>query len=214
MLIHIQHVVNNFFISALHKNGGDQFNNQLKRVKEFHMIKKKNNNMKKIIPLFVLLSIGYSLKCQNINKPYGFLVGDTICIYKNYKDSKPIYYIYNSITDSFFQIEIIKEYKEKFFVNVNCINCKTYIDSCWINKKNAGIGLRNKTINFVPLYNKPDYNSKFKILNVPTESILAKIVDIKDHWVKISFEFKNKKFIGWLAPENQCSNLYTMCLGE
>jgi hypothetical protein len=167
--------------------------------------------MKKIILLFILLSFIYSLKCQNINKPYGFLVGDTICIYKNYRDNEPIYYINNPINDSFFQIEIIKGYKDKFFVN---INCETSIDSCWINKKNAGIGLRNKTINFIPIYNEPEYDSKIKIVNIPIESILARLVDIKDLWVKITFEFKNKKFIGWLAPENQCINLFTMCLGE
>ncbi len=49
--------------------------------------------MKKIILLFILLSFIYTLKCQNINKPYGFLAGDTICIYKNYRDNEPIYII-------------------------------------------------------------------------------------------------------------------------
>ena len=134
--------------------------------------------------------------------------------FRFFTEPAPFFVDYLQIYDSFFQIEIIKGYKDKFFVNINCINCETSIDSCWINKKNAGIGLRNKTINFIPIYNEPEYDSKIKIVNIPIESILARLVDIKDLWVKITFEFKNKKFIGWLAPENQCINLFTMCLGE
>ena len=81
--------------------GGINLMTKLNGVKEFKMILNETNKMKKIILLFILLSFIYSLKCQNINKPYGFLVGDTICIYKNYRDNEPIYYINNPINDSF-----------------------------------------------------------------------------------------------------------------
>lgn len=87
-------------------------------------------------------------------------------------------------------------------------------DSVWILKDNIGIGLRRTGNNGIPLYNCPSYKAMHSYYDINTSSELAKVIEFKNGWLKIRFNYDRSVIVGWLAPENQCLNMYTMCMGE
>lgn len=66
----------------------------------------------------------------------------------------------------------------------------------------------------IPLYNKPSYNSNHSVLPKDAAYNIARILECQGKWLKIRLCGKENEIIGWLAPEDQCINMYSMCCGN
>jgi hypothetical protein len=150
----------------------------------------------------------------------GFLIGDTIVLFDRAKSSIATQFIDNTNTDVYYEVEIISKKNDRFQIKLNPINYDSITVDInifwWIETKNIGVGLRNCERSKIPIYDKPKKESTKKDVYVyAAESVIANITDIKENWLKISFEtFDKKKITGWLSPNNQCFNLFTMCCGS
>ena len=168
-----------------------------------------------VIILFVFFVIVDLYGQKDTFIPNSYLIGNSIIpLYKNSLGKLIKKRVNNSLLDNYYETQIISKKNNRFFVQVNCVNCNNSIISGWLDIKYVGVGLRNKSYNSIPLYSLPNYKSKRIVVKVHIESIIAIIIDKNGKWLKVYFDNNRKKIIGWLAPDNQCYNLFTMCTGE
>ena len=161
---------------------------------------------------FVILDI-YAQKDTFI--PNSYLIGNGIIpLHQNSFGKLTEKKINNSLSDSYYETQIIRKKSNRYFVKVNCVNCNNSIFAGWVDMKYVGVGLRNKSSDSIPLYSLPNYKSKKIVVKVHVESIIAVIIDKNGKWLKVYFDNNREKVIGWLAPDNQCYNLFTMCTGD
>lgn len=79
------------------------------------------------------------------------------------------------------------------------------------------LGLAPKNIDgkpMIPLYNKPSFRSKLSMLPKDAAYSIAQVCDCKERWLKIRIRGTKDDIVGWLPPENQCVNMYSMCCGN
>lgn len=143
-----------------------------------------------------------------------------IMIY-NFSEGKSIkYVIKDTLEDNFFETQILKKKDNRFEVKISSVyDVNLKINKGWIKQGDLSVGFRSSNQNrTIPIYNNPNINSHFFYLSSP-ESVIGIISDImfvknNQTWLKVSFILNGKKKSGWLSPENQCYNLFTMCTGE
>lgn len=124
---------------------------------------------------------------------------------------KVIRYIMNdTITEDYFNINILKLSHNLAFVNASGTLHDTIPQKGWIKTKYLGIYPSNfSTIN---LYFKPNKVSKIKAKIIKPEYYPFNILDCNGKWLYIKYFDGDKKFKeGWLSPEDQCSNPYSTC---
>lgn len=163
--------------------------------------------------IFLLIFFSSFLFCQN--KESAIAIISSVKKFNVFSNSSGniVKYKIELIDDDYYELKLIKKEKNRFYVNLNCVLCKEKDKFGWVEIKNVEIGLRNSNNNLIPIYSKP-YSKYFKKnIEVHTESVIAQVLDFKNNWLKVSFIWKGKKTIGWLAPKNQCENFYTMCNG-
>ncbi len=184
--------------------------------------------MKKIfITLFIVLS-AFACKSQNT---LCVLIGDTIPIYNSDTSSTPILTLYNiaktrvytndTFHEPFFFTKLIKQNQNRFLVNIfSSISDITTLnsDSVWICNENAGIGVianRLSDNKNLKIYDTPDFNSTYRIVEMPIEVHIATVIAFHDDWLKIIYDCTDiPQITGWLSHENQCVNMYSMCMGN
>jgi hypothetical protein len=167
--------------------------------------------------LFWLVGCIMFFKCgygQNVY-PVGVFVGDSIEMFANSTNNYSKGIIKNDNINGYYEVTILKKRHGRFLVLSNPINVKFHQQQKgWVNVGVVGIGLTNKILGEVPIYCLPNKRTNPQIIKIITESIIAKILNTKQNWMKISFESNGQIITGWLAPENQCNNLFTMCIGN
>lgn len=152
--------------------------------------------------------IGQSQKCECD----GFLIPDKkiILLYKNANSKKVVYNINNdSINESYYSLSIKESNKNFLKVIPTSIN-DTVKKSGWI--KNDNVGIYSATYNRVlHLYTKPDKQSHilFSIEKYFTQPLT--IISCSGKWLNVEVKLKNKVYKGWMAPEDQCANVYSTC---
>lgn len=182
--------------------------------------------MRVLLFVFGLLFLNATALCQNCQC---VIVGDKSTSDRDFKtehafDGIPIEdnlsLVVDSLSDAYYIAEIIGSNKDCFLVNYMPSDVESTLsskDSVWISKRNAGIGIKGTIYNGknqIPLYGEPDYDATrgFYVTNSVIQ--LVQVLDYKDRWLKICVNDNDCVIIGWLAPENQCVNMYTMCTGE
>lgn len=115
--------------------------------------------------------------------------------------------INDSVNDHFPLISIYDVRDGKAFVNAEFIDDSTKHIG-WIDIDNLGIFLIPDTGNIIKLHKKPIKESIVvdSIIN-PCWGDYYHFKDCNEGWLFIS----EKKKEGWVAPENQCDNPYTVC---
>lgn len=172
--------------------------------------------MKKLILIF-LLSF---LCCLVVNgqttnqEKYltAFLIGpDALLQYHSIGD-KPIIFIDNSNND-FFRVALIKKRYKRYFVRITNLSITdSYACYGWLNHLSVGITFKS---NEIALYERCNKSSNSRELIVPLGTTIANVLNFRDNgWMKISFDLYDSHFIGWLPPEFQCDNYFTMCCGN
>lgn len=79
----------------------------------------------------------------------------------------------------------------------------------WISK-GVKIGIFSKIYKGkLSVYNFPDRKSNKTSLSYMSDEL--SVMDYRDGWLKVKIFIKGNNVIGWLAPEDQCSNPYTTC---
>jgi hypothetical protein len=178
--------------------------------------------MKKTIVAIILFMNVWSIFCQNHhptgfftgNHPTGFFIGDSIPVFANSYNDKIQEMYDNTNSDIFFQTHIIRAKNNCFYVSIEPINDTTrHILHGWAQVGSIGVGLYNRQREEIPLYEKPTYISNINIVKVQVESVIATVKHCKGKWLEIEFNIGDQRIRGWLAPENQCADLYTMCCG-
>ena len=167
--------------------------------------------------------------CQ-INQ--GVLIGNQLSTYKTSEDScsnviisrkdinNDTELLVDSVSNAFYLAEIIGSSNNRFLVNIMSSDMDSQpfsMDSVWISKSNVGVGLTTTKISNepkIPLYNKPSYSSSYIILPTDAAYNIAQVLECDGKWLKIRFCNKGKEMIGWIAPENQCINMNSMCSGN
>lgn len=167
--------------------------------------------------------------CQ-INQ--GVLIGNQLSTYKTSEDScsnviisrkdinNDTELLVDSASNAFYIVDIIGSSNNRFLVNIMSSDTDSQplsMDSVWISKSNVGVGLTTTRINNepkIPLYNKPSYSSSYSILPTDAAYNIVQVLECDGKWLKIRFCNKGKEMIGWIAPENQCINMYSMCSGN
>lgn len=150
---------------------------------------------------------------ENKINPNSILFGKAnIPLYKrnNGMDIKEI--LKRADSDDYFEAEIIQKKDKRFYIKTMDMYTDTVFLG-WVDKRYVGVGLRNKSVHSIPIYEFPRFNSKKTIIKINIMSVTAEVLNINGNWLKICFNKNGKKIIGWLAPDNQCYNLYTMCSG-
>ena len=66
----------------------------------------------------------------------------------------------------------------------------------------------------MPLFSEPSKNSSV-VMTIPNSyGYVYKVLDCDGNWLKVEYTDEDKKcHIGWMAPEYQCSNPYSACMG-
>lgn len=164
----------------------------------------------------------------------GVIVGGKLAVYKTAEDTSGRIIIAradsNKATDAelladsasnvFYVVDIIESCKNRFLVKISSSDTDSLpfsIDSVWIQKNNVGVGLAPKNIDgkpMIPLYNKPSFRSKLSMLPQGAAYSIAQVCDCKERWLKIRIRGTKDDIVGWLPPENQCVNMYSMCCGN
>ena len=167
--------------------------------------------------------------CQNCqcvivgeNNDFKYSLTDSCCNnnYSNAKINENLTLVVDSVTGAYLIAEVISSNKDCFLVNLMPSDEKSSLiskDSVWVSKANISIGLRGPNHNGmskIPLYNRPDYSTMHGFYVINTASTLAHVLECKNGWCKIRLNCSGVIVVGWLAPENQCTNMYTMCMGE
>ena len=144
--------------------------------------------------------------------PNSFLLGNSITIYKssNGKQIKRILAKPNS--DDFYQSDVLFKRDNRFYLKANSIYNDKLVFG-WVDCKDVKVGLRSTSNDSIPIYTVPKYAAGKRVVHIHIESVIAEVIAIDKNWLKVCFMNKGKKVIGWLAPENQCCDLYTMCSG-
>jgi len=125
--------------------------------------------------------------------------GDTTCFIMN-----------DTITEDYFGINIIKVKHNRALISAYATLYDTIAKIGWIQIKFLGIYPSKFTP--INLYCKPDIRSKVKSTIVKPEYYPFNILDCKGKWLRVSYyDVDKKKKIGWLSPEDQCSNPYSTC---
>lgn len=80
----------------------------------------------------------------------------------------------------------------------------------WIEKRLLGIypGDYSKP---VKLYSKPDKSSKVNISIMYSQYSPLEVIDCKNGWLLVELIREDNTYSGWLPPDNQCANPYTVC---
>lgn len=152
--------------------------------------------------------ISQSQKCECD----GFLITDkkAISLYGNANSQKVVYNITNdSINEIYYNLSILESNKSFLKVIPNSIT-DSIKKPGWIKNENAGI--YSATYNRVlHLYAKPDKQSNilFSIREYFTQPLT--IVSCSGKWLNVEVKLKDKVYQGWMAPEDQCANVYSTC---
>ena len=188
-------------------------------------------NMKQylIIILFFIISqfAAYGQNCQ------GVIIGNQLSFFKNSEDcfgatvislqnitNEENFLLRDSTSNAYLIADIIKYSNDRFLVNIMSSDTDAFpfeMDSIWISTKNVGIGITTSNVNGkpgIPLYARPSYDSKHAMLPNDAAYIITEVSEFKERWLKIRYNDKDNVLTGWLAPENQCINMYSMCCGN
>jgi hypothetical protein len=107
----------------------------------------------------------------------------------------------------------VKESAGKFlYVSAN-YSIAGFIAKGWI-KKDKPIGIYSRDYSpkdSLVLYSSPrNWKNKYLVLKESNSKFLS-ISDCDGDWLKVSIEYNNKTYEGWLPPNMQCANPYTNC---
>lgn len=182
-----------------------------------------------IIIIFFLISqlTAYSQNCQCV------IIGNQLSYFRSSKDSisttiinlqnianEENLLLRDSISNAYLIADIIKHSNDRFLVNIMSSDTDAFpfeMDSIWICTKNVGIGITTSNVkgkSGIPLYNKPSYDSEHVMLPVDAAYNITRVFETNERWLKIQFNDKDNVWEGWLAPENQCVNMYSMYCGN
>lgn len=90
-----------------------------------------------------------------------------------------------------------------------------YIGEGWIRKEHLSVLLRFPYQHHeFKLYKTPNSSGGITCCINDSEEYVVTVVDAMGSWLKVKVENGENVNVGWLAPENQCSDLYSACCGE
>jgi hypothetical protein len=143
----------------------------------------------------------------------GFLILDneSISLYPS-ADSKgnELYAIKNDSINEIYYNFFISESKENLLKVVPTSINDSLKKTGWIRNKYVGIYSKN--------YNRPlnlysEANNQSKKRHIIDEYITEPltIITCSKKWLYVSVMIKSSKYEGWMAPEDQCANVYSTC---
>ena len=106
--------------------------------------------------------------------------------------------------------ELIGKSERRF--QVIAINALYGDEACrgWIDKSIEIVVDSRSYIDWIPLYWEPTVNEKKSYVVRP----LGRVIDFEGLWLKIEgFDAIKQYFCGWLAPWDQCAEVYSSCGG-
>lgn len=77
-------------------------------------------------------------------------------------------------------------------------------DNSWILINELWLNLSNDSST---IYNEPNISSTK--MKVPFQTV--NILEVKNNWAKVQFEYNGKKIVGWVSKEDQCGYPWTTC---
>ena len=193
--------------------------------------------MKKLYLLILLL---YSFH-PFTNGQVAFLIGDTIKIYEHCNSTQPEFTLLhsnekgkdlppivfgesNSNYEFYCETKILKKIQSRVFVSINFIGTSPFnqdINEKWISIENIGIAFArdhsvpncDKWMN-IRLYHSPDRNSEFQQICLEVGTYIASVIDIHGAWLKVRCLIENDLFEGWIPKEQQCAEIFSLCMGR
>jgi hypothetical protein len=168
--------------------------------------------MKILSFLLVLLASQNSVSQIQDCQCNGFLIPDQkqIPLYNNNNTQTILYTIKNDpFNEVYYNFSITKHKKGYLRVIPFSIN-DSLKKSGWI--KNKNVGIYSAAYNRI-LYLYADSNSQSNVLYSIKEYFPEPltILSCSGKWLYVEITLKNKCYRGWMAPEDQCSNVYTTC---
>jgi len=180
----------------------------------------------------ILIVITCSWICCFCFAQTGVLIGDTIAIYKKHNDTQPFFVLQKTAVsdglplhvmgednlDFSYYIEgrIIKMRKKMSFVQFNpvgkCPQDIYQLKSGWIRNEHLGVG-----VNFHPnlcLYDKPTYQAPSHTQILSPSTYIGQIIGTHNSWLKISLIIDGTTIQGWLPKNSQCTNMFSICMGN
>lgn len=165
--------------------------------------------------VFFLLMLFIAQSCTSQSQKCvcdGFLIPEkkAISLYNNVNYQKVVYNIKNdSINEIYYNLAIIESNKNLLKVIPTSIN-DTIKKAGWI--KSEYVGIYSSTYNRVlHLYAKPDSRSNIisSIKEYFTKPLT--VISCSGKWFYVQVKLKDKIYKGWMAPEDQCANVYSTC---
>ena len=87
------------------------------------------------------------------------------------------------------------------------------IAKCWVRLDNLGIILmEDKSITYVRFYDSPDKKALYRDLQPSV--YVATITGMHNSWFQVVCIIKNEYVQGWIPQEEQCTNAFSLCMGN
>lgn len=145
------------------------------------------------------------------------------CVFLNidFKGAKPLFdkpggktikYLKNDFkNEKCIVFTILDKNDSMFFVHAQDALDNKFIAKGWI-KKDKNIGIYSRAYSSaLKLYNAPNKASKVNCIINEYNPEMYIVIDCIGEWLKVKTTLHGKLFIGWMAPDMQCCNVYSTC---
>lgn len=180
------------FVLLASCNIGTQKSDKKEKVTE-----QKSEQKKEYVTVF--LDIDFVGDVQIYDKPEG----KVISVVRN-----------NAEEESFVMFDLLQKKDEMFYVVAHTSLEGDTIAEGWI-FRNEHIGIYDRMYNPeknpLLLYKYPDTTSQIIVSKRYYDPVMHEVTDFSGKWLKVKTVINDKWYEGWLAPEMQCSNVYSTC---
>lgn len=189
--------------------------------------------MKRTFFIFVIILIGTTAFAQSC-----FLIGDSIklfercyacigtTIYGSDREDGLSIQIFgedNAFYSYYIECNIVKIKNKKVLVKMMPVGVYpeqiSKLNKSWIDINNLGICYQIDYSNYekngqVLLYKRPNSKSNIVCLEIEPSDFIANVIHKYHSWIKVNVALNGKNITGWLAPENQCVEIFNRCMGN
>lgn len=188
----------------------------------------------------LIISIFCSIIPMYIMGQNAFLIGDSVRLFKTSNGNAAICTLHrifpntdlppNILGDSFaeyeyyYELHIHRIENDRALASIAIVGNSPQdlnIKECWVKTINIGISIapnafyteENGCYN-VRIYDKPNKNSNYMQLCLEPNTYIAVVTDIHNLWFKIVCIINNQYIVGWIPPEAQCADIFSLCMGN
>lgn len=165
-----------------------------------------------LLLLFYILILPMQLLSQDINNCYALLnpIYKSHQIYKQTKSGMEFNYTIenDSIAENYFVIQILSRKGDYFHIIPFDISDKDYEEG--FIKVHSLVIFTSEYSGKLTLFESAD-SAANKLTYEEYDLAPLEVVDCKNGWLKVQFKNQWIDISGWLPPESQCANPYTVC---